>query len=155
MEAFGCFTGSSLSNSRSLTQSEEHNGIVHGFANVSRTYSSAEENAYSESDIKDFLDENFEAQNHLPDPEASVSESDIDDFKDVKQYIVKFREFPIFLHGKDSLDLLFYALSYAIRCEKLQKTDKCLDDELRRDLPKDLFDQLNAIKSDLALDLDC
>ena len=114
MEAFGCFTGSSVANSRSLTQSEEHNGLVHGFANVSRTYSSAEENAYSESDIKDFLDENVEAQNHLPNPEASVSESDIDDFKDVKQYIEKFREFLILLHGKDHLDSLFYAVSYAI-----------------------------------------
>ena len=32
--------------------------------------------------------------------------------------------------------------------------DKCLNDELRKDLPKDLFAQLNAMKTDLVLDLD-
>ena len=34
------------------------------------------------------------------------------------------------------------------------RQDKCLDDELRGDLRKDLFDQLDAIKSNFVLDLD-
>ena len=37
--------------------------------------------------------------------------------------------------------------------KKHENINKCWDDELRRDLPKDIFDQLNAIKRDLVLDL--
>ena len=125
----------------------------YGFTNVSRTHSSAEENVYSESDIRDSFNENVEAQYYLPNPEASDSESDNYDFKDMKQYIEKFRKSLIKPHGKESLDSLFKTVCYAVRYKKHQKTDKCSDDELRRDLPKDIFDQLNAIKRDLVLDL--
>ena len=125
----------------------------YGFTNVSRTHSSAEENVYSESVIRDSFNENVEAQYYLPNPEASDSESDNYDFKDMKQYIEKFRKSLIKPHGKESLDSLFKTVCYAVRYKKHQKTDKCSDDELRRDLPKDIFDQLNAIKRDLVLDL--
>ena len=56
----------------------------YGFTNVSQTYSSTEEDVYSESDMRDFLDENVDARNYWPNLEASDSESDVDDFKDVK-----------------------------------------------------------------------
>ena len=125
----------------------------YGFTNVSRTHSSAEENVYSESVIRDSFNENVEAQYYLPNPEASDSESDNYDFKDMKKCIEKFRESLIKPHGKDSLDSLFKTVCYAVRYKKHQKTDKCSDDELRRDLPKDIFNQLNAIKRDLVLDL--
>lgn len=119
----------------------------YGFTNVSQTYSTAEEDAYSESDIRNLLDEKVKAKNYSPNPEASDSESDNDDFKDVKQYIEKFRESSIVSHGIDSLDQSFSAVCYAFCCEKLQKIDKCSNDELRTDLAKDLFDQMNAIKT--------
>ena len=90
----------------------------------------------------------------MSNPGTSDSESDIDEFKDVKQYIEKFRGSLIIPHGKDSLDSLFYAVCYATRYEKLKKMDKCLNAELRKDLPKDLFAQSNAMKTDLVLDLD-
>ena len=54
-------------------------------------------------------------------------------------------------------------LRFVISCRLLRsfisktskdRQDKCLDDELRGDLPKDLFDQLDATKSDFVLDLD-
>lgn len=125
----------------------------YGFTNVSRTHSSAEENVYSESVIRDSFNENVEAQYYLPNPEASDSESDNYDFKDMKQYIEKFRKSLIKPHGKESLDSLFKKVCYAVRYKKHQKTDKCSDDKLRRDLPKDIFNQLNAIKRDLVLDL--
>ena len=57
----------------------------YGFTNVSRTHSSAEENVYSESDIRVSFNENVEAQYYLPNPEASDSESDNYDFKNMKQ----------------------------------------------------------------------
>lgn len=125
----------------------------YGFTNVSRTHSSAEENVYSESVIRDSFNENVEAQYYLPNPEASDSESDNYDFKDMKQYIEKFRKSLIKPHGKESLDSSFKTVCYAVRYKKHQKTDKCSDDELRRDLPKDIFNQLNAIKRDLVLGL--
>ena len=125
----------------------------YGFTNVSRTHSSAEENVYSESDIRVSFNENVEAQYYLPNPEASDSESDNYDFKDMKQYIEKFRKSLIKPHGKESLDSLFKTVCYAVRYKKHENINKCSDDELRRDLPKDIFDQLNAIKRDFVLDL--
>ena len=47
---------------------------------------------YSESDMRDFLDENVDARNYWPNFEASDSESDLDDFKDVKLYIEKVKK---------------------------------------------------------------
>ena len=55
-----------------------------GFRTVSQTCSSTEEDVYSESDMRDFLDENVDARNYWPNLEASDSESDVDDFKYVK-----------------------------------------------------------------------
>ena len=55
-----------------------------GFRTVSQTCSSTEEDVYSESDMRDFLDENVDARNYWPNLEASDSESDVNDFKDVK-----------------------------------------------------------------------
>ena len=56
----------------------------YGFRTVSQTCSITEEDVYSESDVRDFLDENVDARNYWPNLEASDSESDVDDFKDVK-----------------------------------------------------------------------
>lgn len=125
----------------------------YGFTNVSRTHSSTEENVYSESDIRVSFNENVEAQYYLPNPEASDSESDNYDFKNMKQYIEKSRKSLIKPHGKESLDSLFKTVCYAVRYKKHENINKCWDDELRRDLPKDIFDQLNAIKRDFVLDL--
>lgn len=90
----------------------------YGYTNPSRTHSSAAENAYSDSEIKDFLDENVKAQNYLPNPDASDSVSDVDDFRDVKKYIIRFRESLIIHTGKGSLDSLFYFVCYAVRHDK-------------------------------------
>ena len=64
----------------------------YGFTNVSQTYSSTEEDVYSESDMRDSVDENVDVRSYWPNLEASDSESDIDDFKDVKLYIEKVKE---------------------------------------------------------------
>ena len=44
--------------------------------NVTRSTSNAEEDAFSESDIKDFLDDNVEARNYCVDPENEMSEEE-------------------------------------------------------------------------------
>ena len=56
----------------------------YGCRTVSQTCCSTEKYVYSESDMRDFLDENVDARNYWPNLEASDSESDVDDFKDVK-----------------------------------------------------------------------
>ena len=71
----------------------------------------------------------------------------------MKLYVEKLRESLIIPHGKDRLDSLFYIVFYAVPNEKILKIDQYLDDELRADLPKYHFDQLDAIKSDFVLDL--
>ena len=132
----------------------------YGFTNVSQTYSSTEEDVYSESDMRDSVDENVDARSYWPNLEASDSESDIDDFKDVKLYIEKVKESLIipfrFIIPKRQLRfvILRCLLRRSIWKTSKDRQDKCLDDELRGDLPKDLFDQLDAIKSDLVWDLD-
>ena len=62
------------------------------FTNVSETYSSTGEDVYSESDMRDSVDENVNARSYWLNLEASDSESDIDDFKDVKLDIEKVKE---------------------------------------------------------------
>ena len=110
--------------------------------------------------MRDFLDENVDARNYWPNLEASDSESDIDDFKDVKLYIEKVKESLIipfrFIIPKRQLRLVFLCrlLRSSISKTSKDRQDKCLDSELRGDLPKDLFDELDAIKSDFILDLD-
>ena len=110
--------------------------------------------------MRDFLDKNVDARNYWPNLEASDSESDIDDFKDVKLYIEKVKESLIipfrFIIPKRQLRfvILRCLLRRSIWKTSKDRQDKCLDDELRGDLPKDLFDQLDAIKSDLVWDLD-
>ena len=110
--------------------------------------------------MRDFLDENVDARNYWPNLEASDSESDIDDFKDVKLYIGKVKESLIipFRFKIPKRHLRFVILCCLLR-SSISKTSKdrqgkCLDDELRGDLRKDLFDQLDAIKSNFVLDLD-
>ena len=129
------------------------------FTNVSQTYSSTEE-VYTESDMRDSVDENVEVRSYWPNLEASDSESDIDDFKDVKLYIEKVKEPLIipfrFIIPKRQLRFIILCclLRSSISKTSKDRQDKCLDDELRGDLPKDLFDQLDATKSDFVLDLD-
>ena len=131
----------------------------YGFTNVSQTYSSTEEDVHSESDMRDSVDENVDARSYWPNLEASDSESDIDDFKDVKLYIEKVKESLIipfrFIIPKRQLRfvILRCLLRRSIWKTSKDRQDKCLDDELRGDLPKDLFDQLDAIKSDFVWDL--
>ena len=132
----------------------------YGFTNVSQMYSSTEEDVYSESDTRDSVDKNVDARSYWPNLEASNSGSDIDDFKDVKLYIEKVKESLIipfrFIIPKRQLRLVFLCrlLRSSISKTSKDRQDKCLDSELRGDLPKDLFDELDAIKSDFILDLD-
>ena len=110
--------------------------------------------------MRDFLDENVDARNYWPNLEASDSESDIDDFKDVKLYIEKVKESLIipfrFIIPKRQL---IFVILCCLLCSSISKTSKdrqgkCLDDELRGELPKDIFEHLDAIKSNFIVGLD-
>ena len=57
-------------------------------------------------------------------------------------------------NGKDSCDSLFYPVCYAVRYEKTKKTEKCSDEELKNDLPNNLFLSLDSIRLELVVDLD-
>ena len=110
----------------------------YGFTNVSQTYSSTEEDVYSESGMRDSVDENVDVQSYWPNLEASDLE-DVDDFKDVKLYIEKIKESLIisfrFIIPKRQL---IFVILCSLLCSSISKTSKdrqgkCLDDELRRD----------------------
>ena len=51
-------------------------------------------------------------------------------------------------------DSVFYYICSALRYLKLEKTDKCSDDELKKDIGEELYFQLNEDKDQLKLDLE-
>ena len=84
----------------------------------------------------------------------SYKEEDVFHSDSKKKEIDNLKETLLIPNGKDSIDFLFYALCYAVRYKKVKKTEKCSDEELKNDLPNDLFVSLDSIRTQLVLDLD-
>ena len=56
--------------------------------------------------------------------------------------------------GEITVFYAVYAVCYAVKYEKTKKTEKYSDEELKNDLPNDLFLPLDMIRPQLVLDLD-
>ena len=67
-------------------QENDNPSDYYGFTNVTRTYSNAEEDAFSNSDITDFLDEDLEASNYYVDPDMSDKDDNV--FFDSKKRLI-------------------------------------------------------------------
>ena len=103
-------------------QKNDNPSAYYGFTNITRTYSSDEEDAFSEFDIRDFLDEDVETSNYCVQLNMSDKEEDV--FIDSKRKVVKLKDTLLIPNGKYSIDYLFYVVYYAVRYEKMKKNNK-------------------------------
>ena len=58
-------------------QKNDNPSAYYGFTNITRTYSSDEEDAFSKFDIRDFLDEDVETSNYCVQLNMSDKEEDV------------------------------------------------------------------------------
>ena len=101
----------------------------------------------------DEIEENVEVENYCEDDEsANVS---VDQFKNSKERVEKFKSSLLNLQGLDNPDLFFYAILYALRYHQNNKTAPCADDnDLRSDVTPEIFDKISSLRDKLKLDLD-
>ena len=79
----------------------------------------------------------------------------VDEFKNSKERVEKFKSSLLNPQGLDNPDSFFYAILYALRYNQNDKTDLCSDkDELRSDVTPEIFDEISSLKDKLKLDLD-
>ena len=99
------------------------------------------------------IDENAEVESYCEDDKpTNVS---VDEFKNSKERVDKFKSSLLNPQGLDDPDSFFYAILYALRYNQNSKTDPCTDDsELRSDVTTEIFNEISSLKDRLKLDLD-
>ena len=103
-----------------LTLIQSQPSDYYRFQNIERLISSAEEDAFSQSDVDSFLDSDVEAQNCVQSAcDLDEDDLEIDDFENLKRRIknsrIKF-SFPV--------NLFFNSVCYAVRFALSQKLTK-------------------------------
>ena len=126
---------------------EESMTDYYGFTNVSRDYSEAVEDSFSD------FDHNQEANNYCV--EDDLYDLKIDDFKDYKCRIEKFTKTLFNPQGFSNKDSFFYSILFAIRYRLTDKFDIVDNDEqIKVDIGAEIFDEIYPLKNMLKLDLD-
>ena len=126
---------------------EESVTDYYGFTNVSRDYTEAVEDSFSD------FDHNQEANNYCV--EDDLYDLKIDDFKDYKSRIEKFTKTLLNPQGFSNKDSFFYSILFAIRYRLTDKFDIVDNDEqIKVDIGAEIFDEISPLKNMLKLDLD-
>ena len=137
-----------------MTQIETHPSDYLGLRNIERKISSLEEDAFSQSDVEDFLDPDVEARNYVH-PEFDPDEDglEVEEFKHLRNRIQKCINEIFISHGKDDVNSFFNSICYAVRYALTQRSSACEDSEMEEDLPCTFFEKILDIKESLILDL--
>ena len=137
-----------ISDEEFIDDSEINESITdhYGFTNVSRDYTEAVEDSFSDFDF-DQEPNNYCNENEIHDLE-------IDDFKDCKSKIENFVKTLINPQGLNNDDSFFNSILFAIRYHLSRKVENCDDDELKRDIGAEIFDEIYPFKSMIKLNLD-
>ena len=90
------------------------------------------------------IDDNAEVENYCEEDElANVS---VDELKNSKERVEKFKSSLLNPQGLGNPDSFFYAILYALRYNQNDKTDFCSDeDELRSDVTPEIFDEISSL----------
>ena len=97
------------------------------------------------------IDESAEVENYC---EESTNAT-VDDFKNSKDRVDKFKSSLLSPQGKDNPDSFFYAILYALRYKQNSKTEPCADNsELSSYVTPEIFDEVSSLRDKLKLDLD-
>ena len=119
----------------------------YGFTNVSRDYTDAVQDSFSDFDYDQ------EANNYCA--EDDLNDIKIDDFRDYKSRVDKFAKTLLNPQGFNNKDSFFYSILFAIRFRLTDKFDRVDNDEqIKADIGAEIFDEIYPLKNILKLDLD-
>ena len=137
-----------LSDEEFIDDSDVEESLIdhYAFTNVSKDYTQAVEESFSDFDYDQ-------------EPNNYCNENEIDNFKDYKSRIEKFTKTllnPQCLNNKDSF---FYSILFAIRYRLTDKfdiidDDDDVDEQIQVDIGAEIFEEIYTLKDVLKLDLD-
>ena len=127
------------------SQFEDQNASdYYGLTNIERSYDDA---------IQDSLaDFNFEQEANNYNFDESDVEEKIDNFKDFKERISKFKKNIYCPQEIENENSFFYVILYAVRYHFTKKFDKVTDEEIEKDIPE-IFKEVYPLKNFLKLNL--
>ena len=127
------------------SQFEDQNpSDYYGLTNIERSYDDA---------IQDSLaDFNFDQEANNYNFDDCDFEEKIDDFKDFKERLSKFKKTLFCPQEIEDEDSFFYAILYAVRYHFTKKINKASDEEIKEDIPE-IFEEIYHLKKFLKLDL--
>ena len=137
-----------ISDEEFIDDSEINESITdnYGFTNVSRDDTEAVADSFSDFD--------FDQKSNNYCNENEIRNLEIDKFKDYKSKIENFVKTLINPQGLNNDDSFFYSILFAIRYHLSGKVENCDDDELKRDIGAEIFDEIYPLKSMMKLNLD-
>ena len=120
----------------------------YGFTNVSRDYTEAVEDSFSDFDYEQ------EPNNYCN--ENEIQNLEVDDFKNYKSKIEKFTKTLVNPQGLNNKDSFFYSILFAIRYQLTGKIicDGDFDEQLKVDIGAEIFDEIYTLTNIMRLDLD-
>ena len=118
----------------------------YGFTNVSRDYTEAVEDSYSDFDF-DQEPNNYCNENEIRDLE-------IDNFKGYKSKIENFVKTLINPQGLNNDDSFFNSILFAIRYQLSGKVEPCDDEQLKIGIGAEILNEIYPLKSMMKLNLD-
>ena len=122
----------------------------YGFTNVSRDYTEAVEDSFSDFDFEQ------EPNNYCN--ENEIHDLEVDNFKDYKSKIEKFTKTLVNPQGLNNKDSFFYSILFAVRYQLTGKfscnDDDDVDEQIKVDIGAEIFDEIYTLKNMMRLDLD-
>ena len=122
----------------------------YGFTNVSRDYTEAVEDSFSDFD--------FEQEPNKYCNENEIHDLEVDNFKDYKSKIEKFTKTLLHPQGLNNKDSFFYSILFAVRYQLIGKfscdDDDDADEQIKADTGAEIFDEIYTLKNMMRLDLD-
>ena len=122
----------------------------YGFTNVSRDYTEAVEDSFSDFDFEQ------EPNNYCN--ENEIHDLEVDNFKDYKSKIEKFAKTLPNTQGLNNKDSFFYSILFAERYQLTGKfscdNDDDVDEQIKVDTGAEIFSEIYTLKNMMRLDLD-
>ena len=137
-----------ISDEEFIDDSEINESITdhYGFTNVSRDYTEAVEDSFSDFDFDQ------EPNNYCN--ENEICYLPINNFKDYKSKVESFTKTLINPKGFNNKDSFFYSILLALRSNLKGKVEECEDDEIKEDIGSEIFHEIYLLKNMMKLDLD-
>ena len=118
------------------------------FTNVSRDYTEAVEDYFSDFD--------FEQESNNYCNENEIHDLEVDNFKDYKSKIEKFTKTLLNPQGLNNKDSFFYSNLFAVRYQLTGKfscnDDDDVDEQIKVDIGAEIFDEIYTLKNMMRLD---